>query len=62
MNTQIKKFSSFKSLAFAVNADISAPEKWQSFLKEKGHTAETFQYLPDHLKTALKFSFAKRSN
>lgn len=56
----IKKFTSFKSLSMAVNADKTCPEKWQSFLKVKGHTNETFGYLPEEIKTALKFSFAKK--
>lgn len=60
MQQQTKKFNSFQSLSTAVNGEIHNPDKWNSFLKEKGHTAETFNYLPEEIKTALKFSFAKR--
>lgn len=60
MTTATKKFNSFKSLSAAVNADVTTPDKWQDFLKEKGHTQETFNCLPEDIKTALKFSFAKR--
>lgn len=56
----IKKFTSFKSLSIAVNANKTSPEKWQMFLKAKVHTNETFSYLPEDIKTALKFSFAKK--
>ena len=31
------------------------------FLKQKGHTPETFGYLPEDIKTALRFSFAKKN-
>lgn len=60
MQQQTKTFKSFQSLSTAVNGDKTNPDKWNAFLKEKGHTAETFNYLPESIKTALKFSFAKR--
>lgn len=53
------KFSSLKEFTSFVNPKQSN-ENWQSFLIEKGHTPETFSYLPDHLKVSLKFSFGKR--
>lgn len=60
MQTSIKKFNSFSQLSKAINADKETPETWKMFLKEKGHTEETFNYLPESLKLALKLSFAKR--
>ena len=60
MTTSTKKFTSFASLSIAVNAEKHNPEKWAEFLKQKGHTSETFNYLPEDIKTALKFSFAKK--
>lgn len=54
-------FKSFKSLANAINGSKN-PDKWLEFLKEKGHTMITFSYLPEDIKTSLKFSFAKKNN
>ena len=59
MNNQTVKFKSFRELSQAVNA-VNKSEAWAEFLKLKGHTAETFSYLPETLRTSLKFSFAKK--
>ena len=56
-----KKFTSLKELGKFFNAEKTAPEKWQSFLTEKGHTQETFNYRPETLKNDLKFSFARKT-
>ena len=54
-----KTFKSFADLKVINNPN---PDKWAEFLKVKGHTPETFGYLPEPLKLALKMSFAKKSN
>jgi len=56
------KCNSFQTLASLVNAEKTQPAKWLSFLAKKGHTEQTFSYLPEDIKTALKFSFAKNSH
>lgn len=57
---QTKTYKSFKSLSAAINGAKTTPDKWIAFLKEKGHTEQTFNYLPENIQTSLKFSFAKR--
>ena len=53
------KFTSFSQMSNAINAK-GKEEQWSDFLKLKGHTGETFDYLPEDLKTSLKFSFASK--
>lgn len=60
MKTAQLKFNSLKDFGKAINGQDNKPEKWAEFLQKKGHTPQTFSYLPEHLKTALKFSFAKK--
>jgi len=59
MKTTSVKFKSFRELSKAVNA-TGNNDGWLAFLKDKGHTLTTFSYLPEHLQTSLKFSFAKK--
>ena len=54
------KFTSLASIGSIVSPEKVNSEKWVNFLKEKGHTVETFNYMPEHLQLNLKFSFAKR--
>lgn len=60
MQPATKKFRSFTDLSKAFNSDKERPETWKEFLKDKGHTPETFSYLPDSLKMSLKLSFSKK--
>lgn len=54
------KLKSLNELATITKPEKINPDNWQLFLKEKGHTGATFEYLPDQLKLCLKFSFAKK--
>ena len=61
MTIKTKKFTSFTELSKAFNGNTSSPDKWAGFLKLKGHTEVSFSYLPDDIKTALRFSFARKN-
>jgi hypothetical protein len=50
------KFNSFAALSSLVNHSSNA---WEIFLQQRGHTLTTYSYLPEDLKLALNFSFAK---
>ena len=56
MNKQLK-LKSFGALAKINDPKCGTPEKWENFLKEKGHTQESFDILPDNLQLSLKMSF-----
>lgn len=57
---QAIKLNSFKALATVVHPEKTNSDKWLEFLTKKGHTPQTFSYLPENLKLALQFSFAKQ--
>lgn len=50
---------SFKQLHSMVTPKTES-EEWQSFLKLKGHTEQTFACLPGPLQMDLKFSYARK--
>lgn len=54
------KLKSLNELKTIANPETMTPDNWKLFLKEKGHTGTTFDYLPEGLKLSLKFSFAKK--
>lgn len=54
------KLKSLKELTAITNPEKINPDNWNVFLKDKGHTGTTFDYLPEALKLSLKFSFAKK--
>ena len=60
MQTQTLKFKSLRALTVISNPEIKMPEQWAAFLAKKGHSKETFSYLPEHLKLDLRVSFARK--
>lgn len=51
------KVKSFKELGELFSEKT---ESWKENLKRLGHTEETFQRLPEWLKTDIKFNHAKK--
>lgn len=62
MNIKPMKLNSFSALKMAAYPDLSNENGWDKFLTEKGHTRQTFSYLPEDIKLSLRLSFARKNN
>ncbi len=54
------KLNSLASLQAIAAPQKQNPKGWEQFLKNNGHSEETFSYLPEHLQLSLKVCFAKK--